>query len=121
MAVVLLSADLMAASRVEGAARRVGANLRTVADVEAAAACCAERPVALVIVDLGTTGLNVATVVQRLKADAGENPPQIVAFGPHVHEALLAAADAAGCDEVLSRGEFLAQLDAVFARHSGET
>jgi hypothetical protein len=38
---------------------------------------------------------------------------RVVAFGPHVHEERLAAARNAGCDEVVSRGEFFARLDAI--------
>jgi hypothetical protein len=34
-----------------------------------------------------------------------------------VHEGLLAAAQGAGCDEVLSRGQFFAQLDGIVRRH----
>jgi len=37
----------------------------------------------------------------------------VVAFGPHVHEERLAAAREAGCDEVLSRGEFFARVNAI--------
>lgn len=35
---------------------------------------------------------------------------RIVAFGPHVHEAKLAAAIQAGCSPVLSRGQLTARL-----------
>jgi hypothetical protein len=45
-----------------------------------------------------------------------DNPPRkIVAFGPHVHEAKLAAARSAGCDEVISRGRFHAELIEIVA------
>jgi hypothetical protein len=43
----------------------------------------------------------------------GDGRPQVVAFGPHVHETLLVAAEAAGCDLVLSRGQFFSRLDEI--------
>ena len=117
MTVVLLSRDLMGASRIEGAARQAGAQFRMFANLDAATECCATQPVALVIVDLATAGLDVAAVVERLKSES-ERSPTIVAFGPHVHVASLEAAKDAGCDEVLSRGQFMSQLDTIFERYT---
>ena len=114
MSVVLLSRDLVTTSRVEGAALRQQISLRTVGGVEPAIAVCTDASIALVIVDIATASLDVAALVERLKQLP--SPPSIVAFGPHVHEAALAAASDAGCDEVLSRGQFFAQLDSVIAR-----
>jgi hypothetical protein len=56
------------------------------------------------MIDLSMDGLNLPAAVQALKAGA----PQVrtVAFGPHVDEALLADAADAGCDLVLTRGQF---------------
>lgn len=116
MAVVLLSGDLMGASRIEGGARLAGTECRMVGNVDAAVLACAAQPVALVMVDLTTAGLDVTALVERLKGRS-ENVP-IVAYGPHVHEAMLDAAKAAGCDRVLSRGQFLAQADAIIAHYA---
>jgi hypothetical protein len=41
---------------------------------------------------------------------------RVIAFGPHVHEDRLAAARAAGCDSVLSRGQFFSQAENVLGR-----
>ncbi len=49
------------------------------------------------ILDL-TARLDVAVTVARLKALV--EPPKSLAFGPHVHEAKLAGASAAGCDTI---------------------
>jgi hypothetical protein len=57
--------------------------------------------------------------VAQLKTTPGA-PPTIIAFGPHVHEALLDAATQAGCDEVFSRGQFFAQLDEIISRNLGD-
>jgi DNA-binding response OmpR family regulator len=66
----------------------------------------------LIILDLSVPSLNVKSLIEQVKA-APANPPRIVAFGSHVHVEKLAAARDAGCDEVMSRGQFFAQLDAV--------
>jgi DNA-binding NarL/FixJ family response regulator len=75
----------------------------------------AETVPQLVIVDLTLSTLDLATLVAQLKT-AHDGRSTIVTFGPHVHEGRLAAAVAAGCDEVLSRGQFFAQLDAIVGR-----
>jgi DNA-binding NtrC family response regulator len=118
MAVVLLSGDLMGASRIEGAARLAGIPYRMVGTVDAVLAACAATPVSIVAVDLATAGIEVAALVNGLKQQAAR-VPTVIAYGPHVHEAVLEAAQAAGCDQVLSRGQFMSQVDAIFARFAG--
>jgi DNA-binding NarL/FixJ family response regulator len=113
--VVLLSADLMTQSRIEAAARRCGLALRSTFDSESLLAKCAKPPAALVIVDLTLATVDIASVVSQLRSLPGAGPA-VIAFGPHVHQALLDAANRAGCDEVLSRGQFFAQVDAILAR-----
>jgi hypothetical protein len=115
MAVVLLSDDLMVASRVDGAARRVGVTLLTAVDVAGVVSHCTTHGACRVIVDLSSRAADVATLFARLEA-AGIDRPATIAFGPHVHEKLLTAAADAGCDVVVSRGQFFAQLDSQFAR-----
>lgn len=115
--VVLLSGDLMGISRVEGAARQVGLGFRGLPTVDAVADFCAAHPVALVIVDLATPRLDIAALVRRLRSDAAGRMPRTIAFGPHVHEAALEAAKAAGCDQVLSRGAFMAQLGSILTEN----
>lgn len=113
--VALLTGDLMVSSRVEGAAERVGAAVKSVATVNDIVTLCDQSPPRLVIVDLSTPSLDIAGLVEQTKT-ATETAPAILAFGPHVHESLLAAARRAGCDEVASRGQFFAQLDAILRR-----
>ena len=43
---------------------------------------------------------------------------RLVAFGPHVHKAKLAAAAAAGFGLVLSRGQFYAQMDELLKQYA---
>lgn len=94
-----LTNDLFFSSRVTGAAQRLGVDLRVVGSVDKISRECP-----LVLLDLTLPNLDVAATVQAIK----ERFPaaKVVAYGPHVHEGVLAAATAAGCDEVLSRGQF---------------
>jgi DNA-binding response OmpR family regulator len=117
MAVVLLTGDLAVMSRVEGAVVRAGQTMRAAGGAVRVVEHCVAEPVALVIVDLSTPSLDVAALIKLLRDDAGSGP-RIVAFGPHVHEERLAAARLAGCDDVVSRGEFFARLDAIVGARS---
>jgi CheY-like chemotaxis protein len=112
MAVVLLTGDLAVVSRVEGAVMQTGDTVRIAADAAQAVTHCLTERAALLIVDLSTSALDVAALVEQLRATRG-GMLRVVAFGPHVHEERLAAARNAGCDEVVSRGEFFARLDAI--------
>jgi DNA-binding NtrC family response regulator len=112
---VLLTCDLVTQSRVEAAAMRCGASLRTVSDAESLLTWCVKSPARLVIVDLAVSPVDLAAVVPQLKSRQ-DFRPTVIAFGPHVHETRLAAAEAAGCDEVLSRGQCFAKLDSILAR-----
>jgi CheY-like chemotaxis protein len=67
-----------------------------------------------VLVDLTTPGLDVRELIAKLRA--GERPPSVVAYAPHVHEQTLAAAAEAGCDLVLTRGQFNGQIDGLLER-----
>jgi DNA-binding response OmpR family regulator len=117
MNIVLLSGDLMSASRLQGAASRFAAKLLTATTGEQALAHCGEQPVAVVLVDLATPSLEIGPLINSLKQ--GEiAAPKVVAFGPHVHEERLAVAREAGCDEVVSRGQFFAQIETIIGRYA---
>ena len=114
MTIVLLSNDLAVLSRVEGAARRAGEAVRQAGSGPQAAEICAGVDVRLVIVELSTSALDVAAVVSQLRK--GESTgPRVIAFGPHVHEQRLGEAREAGCDLVVTRGQFFSQLDAMLS------
>ncbi|QDU91035.1 hypothetical protein Pla175_44520 [Pirellulimonas nuda] len=104
MPILLVSTDLMVASQLEGAARAAGETL-VAAPPARAVASVAERGPRLAIIDLAAVE-DCATLVAALRAVLPEDA-RIVAFGPHVHTARLDAARAAGCDQVLTRGQFL--------------
>jgi DNA-binding NarL/FixJ family response regulator len=59
----------------------------------------------IVVVDLGRRG-----VIEALPTIRAATGARIIAFGPHVERDVLAAAQAAGCDEVLARSVFFSTL-----------
>ncbi|MEN1679895.1 MAG: hypothetical protein AAGJ46_09895 [Planctomycetota bacterium] len=116
--VVLVTGDLMAGSQAEGAARAAGVTLRTVGAAKVAEAVESAQP-ALVVFDLSSP-TNLADAVAAIRAASPQTV--IAAYGPHVQEKRLEAAQAAGCDLVMTRGQFHRQAAEVFARYaaSGE-
>lgn len=115
MHVLLLSNDLMTSSQIEGAVRSAGGEV-TVATTVAKLSDEGEMPIDVVVLDLSTTGDVVATVSQFRERSS---PPRIIAFGPHVHAAKLAAAKEAGCDAVYTRGQFVPQVAAALGVADG--
>jgi CheY-like chemotaxis protein len=111
MTVVLLSGDLLTISRVQGAAEQCGAGCRVITSAEQAIECLDDEQDTLVVVDLAMPAIRIGPLVSLLKSRTPA--AKIVAFGPHVHEARLEEARRAGCDEVVSRGQFFAQLESI--------
>ncbi len=111
MAVVLITADLMVSSAAGVAARQRGIELVT----RAAAAAIDDLPaIEQAFIDLESPGLDLPALIAKVRAVAPK--ARIIAFGPHVQTPKLAAAQAAGCDVVLTRGQFHVQLGNLLAK-----
>ena len=119
MQIVLLSNDLTVVSSVQGVCAKIGATMRTVGNLQQATDAVGAEPVDVVILDLSTPQMDVDGLVIAAKSNAG-GAPKVIAFGPHVHAERLEAARRAGCDEVVSRGQFFAQLDVILQRWSSQ-
>ncbi len=117
MSCLYLTGDLLFSSQVTGAAARADVDLRVLGSAEAVLATCAGESIAVVILDLTTPGLSVTDFALQLKRLP--QPPTIVAYAPHVHAETLAAAQAAGCDVVLTRGQFHAQMENILRQYRG--
>jgi CheY-like chemotaxis protein len=119
--IYFLTNDLVFPSRIAGIAQQLGDKLETALSADALMAKLngAAAPNAVVLLDLNSPAVDPATIVPRLKA-LPNAPQAIIAFGPHVHEQKLAAATAAGCDVVLTRGQFDAQMRDLLARFSAD-
>ena len=112
MNIILFSTDLMITSQIEGAASATGRGYCDVSTPAAALQQAEATGAELVILDLSCPELDPALLVPQMK----EVSPaaRVIAFGPHVHADKLAAAQESGCDQVLSRGQFLSQLGQLF-------
>jgi DNA-binding NarL/FixJ family response regulator len=106
-----LSADLLFSSRVTSVAQQLGRQMELLT-LPAAVDALLNDPAApspdLVLIDLSMPGLDLALLVPRLREIASS--PKIIAYGPHVQVARLQAAEAAGCDVVMSNGEFNSRI-----------
>jgi DNA-binding NarL/FixJ family response regulator len=116
MSVLFLSSDLVFSSRLAAAGKRMGVCVDSVTSIEAVEERVESNSVDLVICDLSAPGADPNALVARLR----QRWPSlaIVAFAPHVHEDRLRAATEAGCNEVLSRGQFDRQMGDILARYA---
>lgn len=106
---LLLSDDLLDASRVSGTARALGLTLHVGKTVAALLDLAKQLQPTGVIVDLQHPGLDVPALLADLRA-ACATMPRVVAYGSHVEAAVLRAARQAGCAEVLPRSSFVEAL-----------
>lgn len=103
---VLLSDDLIDASRVVGEGKASGIAVRHCRSVAQLLESVALSP-KLVVLDLHFAGLDLESIVPTVRAQGSV----LIGFGAHVDAARLKAARQAGCDEVLPRSAFFEGLD----------
>ncbi|MDA7977218.1 MAG: hypothetical protein MPJ50_00450 [Pirellulales bacterium] len=113
MTALLLTNNLLFSSQVSGAASRVGMTLRTIASVDNFSD--AVNNASVVLIDLSLPGISIVDLMAEARSSTCP-PTEIVAFGPHVHEARLQAARDAGCDMVMSQGAFTTAMNDILAR-----
>ena len=101
---IYLTSDLFFSSRVTSLAREHGWPLEMAASIDAVRGKIADRDIVLLIIDLGKFAARVPELLGELRPGRAEM--HVVAYGPHVNEAALESARQAGCDEVLSQGQF---------------
>jgi PleD family two-component response regulator len=102
--------DLMFSSRIRAAAEGVGADVRFArTTAEAAAIAAAEKP-ALVLLDLNARVVDPMSIVAAFKSNPLLAAVRVVGFVSHVQGDVIAAARAAGIDEVMARSSFTARL-----------
>lgn len=105
---LLLADDFLFISRVQGHARALGLDVRSIRTPEALLTRAAETKPPCVLLDVHVAGAKIAELVPALKALAP--PPQVIAYGSHVAAAALHQARAAGCDLVLANSQFVERL-----------
>lgn len=113
---IFLTTDLMFFSRVALVARENEWDLLNLSSTEELLYRAGEQPSSLILIDLTTNNLDLPSLLSDLRAL--DTPPQsYVAFGPHVQKARLDTAREAGCDEVLTRGQFDANMAEVLGKY----
>jgi CheY-like chemotaxis protein len=108
--------DLMFSTKISAAAKAVQAKVtfeRAPANV--LSRIRSEHP-ALVIFDLNSSRLQPIETIAAIKADAGISATHTLGYVSHVQADVIAAARAAGCDEVLARSAFSDRLGEILAR-----
>jgi CheY-like chemotaxis protein len=116
--VLALVPDLMFATQIEQVLEHLGYAPAFVRDAAALLARAREEPPALVLLDLAARGVDVPAVIQELKADPATGTLPIVAFGPHLDAAAVAAARAAGADTVVANSKLAFDLPGLLARYA---
>jgi DNA-binding NarL/FixJ family response regulator len=104
---LVLSDDLLDASRVIGEGRAAGLAVLQCRDPGTLMVALERGPV-LAILDLHNPGLDAEALVPAIKAVGAK----AIGYGSHVDAARLRAARKAGCDEVLPRSAFFDGLEA---------
>lgn len=104
---LFLTRDLFFASKVTGTAQALGLRIELEREPEKVPPRIAAEGFRLLIVDLEVSPIDLAALVSRIEP---RESLRIIAFGPHVNAERLAAARAAGCDDVMPRSRFSAEL-----------
>ena len=112
---LLLSRDLIFTSKVTGTARALGHQVMTAGHAALATVMIEQWHPRVVFVDLAAGDLAGPAALLAFQGLAPGTP--FVAFGSHVDTAALAAAAAAGCDPVLPRSRFSAELPELIRRY----
>ena len=116
---ILLSRDLIFTSKVTGTARSLGHRMLVAGNIEPAATMIAEWRPCVVFVDLTAGDLvSFESLLGYQKLSGPET--HFVAFGSHVDTETLATARAVGCDPVLPRSKFAAELPDLIKRYFGD-
>jgi CheY-like chemotaxis protein len=113
---ILLSRDLIFTSKVTGTAAALGHRVLVAGAVTLAATMIEKWKPRVVFVDLAAGDLVEPAALLAFRQLAGPSTP-FVAFGSHVDTDALAAARGAGCDPVLPRSRFTAELPELIRRY----
>ena len=115
MSALLVTADLMTISQALGAAARANVVLESAPHDKAVQVAESSKPL-LIAIDLQCQITNLEKLIANLREASSD--AVLVAFGPHVQEALLTAALKAGCDQVITRGQFHRNFEALLTEHT---
>lgn len=107
--------DLMFSVKISTAAKAVQAPVVFERAPGAALARIRQEKPSLVIFDLNSSRLSPIDTIRAIKADKGLQATRTLGYVSHVQSDVIAAARAAGCDEVLARSAFSEKLGSILA------
>lgn len=110
--------DLIFSIKIKTAAAGVGAPVFFERNPEMVLARIRERQPALVIFDLNSARMRPLDVIAALKADPDLRRVRTLGYASHVQTDVIAAARAAGVDEVLARSAFSDRLGEILTSAS---
>lgn len=113
--ICFLTKDLMMSSNASSHARQKDIKLSQAGSIKTAIAFIEEKKPRLLIIDLQTPGLDVGLLGEEVKGLADSVCPLTIAYAQHVNTELLEQARSAGFDQVLTRGQFNAQVGTIIA------
>jgi len=116
--VIAAVADLFFAAKIQAAAQRAGVVLIEAADARQLGDRLAGEAPELVIFDLNCAECEPLPWISRIRADARFQETRILGFLSHVQKQLEAEASEAGCDRVISKSKFSAELVGILAGES---
>ncbi|GIW88476.1 MAG: hypothetical protein KatS3mg108_2800 [Isosphaeraceae bacterium] len=115
---LLLTRDLFFTSKITSTAQALGLTVHVAGNHALAAALIQDHRPRVVFLDLAAAGLTSPAAIQTYRQLA-PHPTTFIAFGSHVDSDALDAARAAGCDTVLPRRKFSAELPTLLNHHLG--
>ena len=115
---LLLSRDLIFTAKVTGTARELGHRVLVAGAPDLVLTMIERWRPRAVFVDLAAGDLVAIPALSAYRRQAAPGTP-FLAFGSHVDTDALAAARSAGCDPVLPRSRFSAELPEIIRRYLG--
>ena len=106
MAILVAVRDLLFRSKIQAAADRLGVPVRLAPRGTPLSVAARELGQGTVLADLGEPG-----VLDEVRAAKAAAPLRVVGFLGHLQVDVARAAEEAGVDEVLTRGQFVQRLD----------
>ena len=116
---LLLSCDLIFTTKVKQTAAALGYSVLVASNTSLARSLIEKSRPRVVFVDL-TAGEMVSPIALSTYLELAGADAWFLAFGPHVEADVLAAAKAAGCQVVLPRSKFAADLPELMRRYFSE-
>ena len=116
--VLVIATNLFFLPRIQNIAAPSGCNTRQVMTIDRLKEEMADGETVLVLVDLEANPDFWGEAVGRVLA-SGPSRPQVVGYGGHTNTAMLQKAEEAGCDLVLTKGQFSRDLSKLIAEAVG--